>query len=226
MHEEHFRPWGHVSPDFWATVDSTRGGGERPEAAPRQAVPAESQPPPSPEPGDHGQDQDVPEAAKPAAQKSGQAVAADLPPGFHERIFAVTSAFNRPEDRHGLALAGIEAEKLDEELTELYGQHHTYTINVRELRGWLAYLSGDAGTAARWYLHTTGLQIQVHGPAHAQTQGSVRRAVHTWQQVTNPADIVGIGTGLVQVVAAVLGPESEAARFVQNRLKQTPQPQR
>ncbi|MET8822542.1 hypothetical protein [Streptomyces rochei] len=143
---------------------------------------------------------------------------------MHDRIASVASALHDPEDRHALGLAGVEAEKLDQELTQKYGQGHPHTVNIRELRGWIAHLAGDSETAARWYLHTTGLQISVHGPTHEQTQGSVRRAVHTWQQVTDPVAVVEIGSDLAKVVAAVLGPDSDAARFVQARVASSQAP--
>ncbi|MFH8642073.1 hypothetical protein [Streptomyces goshikiensis] len=91
-------------------------------------------------------------------------------------------------------------------------------MNLREIRGWLAFITGHPAVAARWYLHTTGLQIALHGARHEAAQGSVARAIHTWQQVKNPAEVVEVGMGLAQVVTAVLGEGSEAARYIQGRL--------
>ncbi|MEU9480726.1 hypothetical protein [Streptomyces sp. NPDC048191] len=232
MHEPHFHPWGTVTPDYWSTAAPAR-----PDAQPvtasvaRQTAPSAEQPPHAPVTKEAEPVQPNPAAAAATTQNSVPAqtteatAEAALPQGFQERIASVTAAFNSPENREGLAAAGVEAEKLDQELTEQFGQQHTYTINIRELRGWLAYLAGDPATAARWYLHTTGLQIGLHGPSHEQTQGSVRRAVHTWQQITDPAEVVQIGQDLAKVTAAVLGESSDVARYVQARMNAKQQPQ-
>ncbi|MEU0061258.1 hypothetical protein [Streptomyces sp. NPDC006334] len=225
MHE-HFRPWGNVTPDFWATSDPPRSETEHPMAvAPQQSALVDKEPPATPAAGHANvvQHQDVAATAGTAqqtasAQMSGSAAEVELPPGFQERIASVTSAFNHPEDHQRLHLAGVEAEMLDQELTEHYGQQHTHTINIREVRGWLANLAGQPEVAARWYLHTTGLQITLHGANHAHTEASARRAVHTWQQVTDPAAVVQIGGDLAKVVAVVFGEGSDVARFVQARL--------
>ncbi|MCC3772028.1 hypothetical protein, partial [Streptomyces sp. UNOC14_S4] len=117
-------------------------------------------------------------------------------------------------DRERLALAGIEAEKLDQEITAEYGAAHTHTINVRELRGWLAYLAGHRADAARWYLHTTGLQTEVWGAGHALTQASAQRAAHIWTSVTDPREALALGAELEAVLAATTGQDSRATRRV------------
>ncbi|WP_309049298.1 hypothetical protein [Streptomyces sp.] len=228
MHQ-HFRPWGTVSPEFWALTESARPeAGPAADPATPQQTSAATNPPDVTQKAESVQHSP---AAEPASQDSAPARPAEAdtegqtPPGLHDRIASVTSALHNPDDRHALGLAGVEAEKLDQELTQQYGQHHPFTVNIRELRGWIAHLAGDSGTAARWYLHTTGLQISVHGPTHEQTQGSARRAVHTWQQVTDPVAIVQIGIDLANVVAAVLGPDSDAARFVQARVASSQAPE-
>lgn len=231
MHEPHFRPWGTVTPDYWSTAASTRP------AVPASTASVAQQTSPAAERSPHAPVTKEPEPMQPnpataaatqnsePAQTTEMTAEAALPQGFQERIASVTAAFNNPEDRDGLAVAGAVAEKLDQELTEQFGQQHTYTINIRELRGWLAYLAGDPATAARWYLHTTGLQIGLHGPSHEQTQGSVRRAVHTWQQITDPAEVIQIGQDLAKVTAAVLGESSDVSRYVQTRMNAKHQPQ-
>ncbi|MFD3890432.1 hypothetical protein [Streptomyces microflavus] len=140
------------------------------------------------------------------------------PAAYQDRISAVVAAFSRPDDREALAAAAIEAEALDQEFTARYGQQHDHTVRLREVRGWLALLAGQPAVAARWYLHTTGLQIALRGAAHTETEGSVRRAVHAWQQVKDPAEVVQIGGDLAKVVTAALGEESDAARFIRARV--------
>ncbi|MFF8809827.1 hypothetical protein [Streptomyces omiyaensis] len=216
---DHYRPWGTATPHFWTSPDP-----DRPAAEPAADASAEA-----------GESGPVQHQAKQAAastdqeavaqQSAGDAAAlAELPPGFMERINAVTAAFGRPEDHHGLSVAGVEAEKLDQELTALFGERHTYTVNIRELRGWLAFMTGDHGTATRWYLHTAGLNIGLLGPSAPQSQESVKRAIHLWQQVTDHAEIVRLGSDLASVTALVLGSDDQALRFVQGRVARHQQP--
>ncbi|MGW9436720.1 hypothetical protein [Streptomyces sp. NPDC055607] len=243
MHDDHqqLRPWGTVTPAFWES-------GQAPDSAPDLEQPAQPavprQVPPaedvrrSPaalaeaETAEGVQAEAAPAAAGPdsaqqAAAASSSPSPEDGPPtAYQDRINAVVAAFGRPDDREGLAAAAIEAEKLDQEFTAQYGQQHAHTVRLREIRGWLALLAGQPAVAARWYLHTTGLQIALYGAAHAETEGSARRAVHTWQQVKDPAEVVHIGSDLAKVVSAALGENSDAARFVQARIaryQQVPQ---
>lgn len=217
MHEPHFRPWGTVTPDYWVTSETrtepVSTDTSSPTAVPQQAHAAEERATGAP-----ATDAEQSGAGASAQAATPAAEAVGLPEGFEDRIASVMAAFNDPTDRERLAAAGVEAEKLDQEITEQYGQQHTHTVNIREIRGWLAHLAGQPEIAARWYLHTTGLQITLHGANHAHTEASIRRAVHTWQQVTDPAQVVQIGGDLAKAVAAVLGEGSDAARFVQARL--------
>lgn len=140
------------------------------------------------------------------------------PPEYRDRINAITAAFGAAHDPARLAAAAVDAERLDQEITARYGQLHDHTVRLREIRGWLALLTGQPAVAARWYLHTSGLQIALYGADHAETEGSVRRAIHTWRQIKGPAEVVQIGGDLAKVVTAVLGEDSDAARFIRARL--------
>ncbi|MGW0493509.1 hypothetical protein [Streptomyces olivaceus] len=216
---DHYRPWGAATPDFWASPDADRPTAAPAAAAVQQAPQAQERPPTSISAAEAKEGSSPVQEAGPVQRASGPAAApAELSPGFTERINAVTAAFSRPDDHHGLSVAGVEAEKLDQELTALFGERHTYTVNIRELRGWLAFMTGDHGTATGWYLHTAGLNIGLLGPTAPQTQDSVKRAIHLWQQVTDRAEIVRLGSALASVVALVLGDEGEAFRFVQGRV--------
>ncbi|MEV4042831.1 hypothetical protein [Streptomyces sp. NPDC049744] len=245
MHDEHqqLRPWGTVTPDFWASGQAPASGPvtEQPvrpadPAVPQQAPPAEGL---RSSPAilakaevEEARDEAAPVAAaavpasaqQTAAASSSPSPEAGPPAAYQDRINAVVAAFDRPDDREGLAAAAIEAEKIDQEFTAQFGQQHAHTVRLREIRGWLALLAGQPAVAARWYLHTTGLQIALHGAAHAETEGSVRRAVHTWQQVKDPAEVVQIGGDLAKVVTAALGEDSDAARFIRARVARYQQP--
>lgn len=242
MHDEHqqLRPWGTVTPDFWERGQAPASGTVanhpvRPAevAVPQQAAPSaeQAQRPPAvltkPVVAEGAKPEAAPAVVPASAQQAAVSSSAptDGPPAaYQDRINSVVAAFSRPDDREGLAAAVVEAEKLDQEFTAQYGQQHAHTIRIREIRGWLALLVGQPAVAARWYLHTTGLQIALHGATHADTEGSVRRAVHTWQQVKDPAEVVQIGADLAKVVAAVLGGDTDAVRFIQARVARYQQP--
>ncbi|QIP74694.1 hypothetical protein [Streptomyces sp. VN1] len=246
MHDEHqqLRPWGTVTPDFWERGQAPESGPDLEQPArPVEPAVAQQTPPPqearrSPavparvETAEAAQAVTAQVAAAGPAATTGQAAAVssspspdDGPPAaYQDRINAIVATFGRPDDREGLADAAIEAEELDQEFTAQYGQQHRHTVRLREIRGWLALLAGQPAVAARWYLHTTGLQIGLYGAGHAETEGSVRRAVHTWQQVKDPSEVIQTGGDLAKVVIAVLGEDSDAARYVHGRLARYQQP--
>ncbi|GHG56683.1 hypothetical protein [Streptomyces griseocarneus] len=209
MHSMHFAPdddqvmapWGIVTPDFW--VDPAREQAQEPAQEPASATAA----PAAPTPGPTAQPEENPAAPPPP------------PEAYRERIDKVVAAFATPGDQARLAEAGVEAERLDEEITAQYGPAHTHTVNVRELRGWLAHLSGESGVAVRWYLHTTGLQMAAWGPGHELTQGSAQRAAHIWMGITDPVEALAVGSELMAMLVAVTGHDSKAARKVRAGMK-------
>ncbi|MGW1819088.1 hypothetical protein ACWCQM_36695 [Streptomyces sp. NPDC002125] len=227
MDDEVFRPWGIVTPEYWVNgSDRSDVGGTT--VVPQQEFSGAGEAP-SGLPGAHaGVDSAVLPVQTPLPVPQGSALPSQSrpPKAYLERINSIVAAFGSPDDRTGLAAATIEAEALDRELTAKYGQPHPYVIGIRELRGWLALLLGEPDVAARWYLHTTGLQIALRGATHTEAEGSARRAVHTWQQVKDPADVVQIGLDLAKVVTAVLGEDSDAASFIRARVARYEQPTR
>ncbi|MFD0386484.1 hypothetical protein ACFQ2B_40525 [Streptomyces stramineus] len=119
-----------------------------------------------------------------------------------------------PIDPQRLAAANVEAERIDREFTATFGAAHSHTINVRELRGWIAHLMGQPAAAARWYLHTTGLQAQVWGTEHEFTRASAERAVQQWSGVTDPTERLALGSELLPMLRVVTGETSDATRAV------------
>ncbi|MFE5866334.1 hypothetical protein ACFQ77_38140 [Streptomyces virginiae] len=250
MHDEQqqLRPWGAVTSDFWERGQTPRPGTAGSEADSAETEPAPRQPPAAHESGraaaaaPAGRPEEKPaqsevvqagsvqtaEATVPAQGTTASASpshAADRPVAHLDQINAIIATFSRPDDRDGLATAAIEAEQLDQEFTAQYGQRDPHTVSIREIRGWLALLMGQPTVAARWYLHTTGLQIALHGATHANTDSSMQRAIHTWQQVKDPAEVVQIGTDLAKVVTAVFGEDTDAYRYIQARVAHYRRPQ-
>ncbi|MFV8133175.1 hypothetical protein [Streptomyces syringium] len=177
-------PWGTVSIGFWHTPDST----------PATAV--------------------LPREPEPAPGAAEQREVPPPPAEYRERIEAVTTACVPPVDPQRLAAAAVEAERIDQEFTTAYGAAHSHTINMRELRGWIAHLMGQPAAAARWYLHTTGLQAQVWGAEHEFTRASAERAVQQWSGVTDPAERLALGSELLPMLRVVTGETSAATRAV------------
>lgn len=138
------------------------------------------------------------------------------PERYRARIDAVSAAA-RDEDPARRAAAAVDAERLDEEITAAYGQHHIHTIQIRELRGWLAHMTGDHETAVRWHLHTAALQAATAGPAHPLTRAALRRAAHLWFSVNGSA-AVPLGTALLEL-ASFDGTDSELHRHLTARMK-------
>ncbi|MFF1737224.1 hypothetical protein [Streptomyces sp. NPDC058247] len=220
MHEQQqqFAPWGTVTPTYWHV-----GQPEQPVQAAHVPQTREA-PAPEPEPVHRPDADGQPEAQ---AQTSGavnesqvsEAGSGGPPAEYQARISAIVAAFDAPDDAARLDGAAVDAEQLDQEFTAQYGQQHPHTINLRELRGWLAYLQGQMGTAARWYLHTTGLQAQVWGSRHQVTQGSVQRAVHIWLSIPDAGESFAVGQELLAMLAAVTGEGSGLSRKVRSRLE-------
>ncbi|MGW6877012.1 hypothetical protein [Streptomyces xanthophaeus] len=74
-----------------------------------------------------------------------------------------------------LERANILAEELDARTTAAHGEEHIETVRVREVRAYLALLTGHHETAVAWYLHVVRLHAALHGPDHEETNLAVRR---------------------------------------------------
>ncbi|MFI0733306.1 hypothetical protein ACH4S9_30495 [Streptomyces sp. NPDC021225] len=215
--EETFAPWGTVSPAFWdftalqpspspTAEQAARSAPAALAASGPQAASRLSAAEPVPDPG-----------PRPQPRQPAQAAPEPPPAKYRERVATVTTAF-QTGDRGHLAWATIEADQLDQQITAEFGPAHPHTINMRELRGWLAHLMGHHATAARWYLHTTSLQAAVVGHHHSLTRASARRALFTWTSITDPQEKLSVGADVLAMLAATGGRDSKAARSLRARL--------
>jgi hypothetical protein len=192
-------PWGIVTPGFWhVTPDQAPSEGGEMTAA-RQ--------PESPLP-----------LPTPAEPETGHYVPPGPPPEYAPRIAAVFAALERPTDAAELAAAGVEAEKLDREITARFGEAHSHTVNVREIRGWLALETQQPETATRWYLHTTGLQCRVWGAGHGFTRGSAQRAVAAWSTIADSGRARALGDAVLTMLQQTVGEQDRMTVHVRRRL--------
>ncbi|MGW6867127.1 hypothetical protein [Streptomyces sp. NPDC054901] len=197
--ETELLPWGVVDPAFWQTdVEPDPAPIEHADTASTTSTATETVPVTDDTAADQGDEAGVPEEYGP-------------------QVARITAAFVDPEPPR-LEAAAVEAALLDAQLTARYGERHPHTVNARELRGWLALLSGDPSTAARWYLHTASTNATLVGPTAPNTVASAQRAVHCWSRVTDVATLLETGPSLSALVASSLGSGSDTARYVRTRL--------
>ncbi|MBC2878432.1 MULTISPECIES: hypothetical protein [Streptomyces] len=216
MNDEHllFRPWGTATHEFWQSDPPEQlSGAGREESAPLPTRQAPSS--------------DVAEASRAEPVNSRREAASPPPPpeSYRERIAAIAAAFANPQDLPRLHAASVEAERVDQEFTAIYGDKHSHTIQIRELRGWVAHLLGRSEDAARWYLHTAGLQFHVRGADDPLTQTSARRAVEHWRGIRDAQAQRSVGAELSTLLAAVMGESSEPYRMVRSVLDDVPSTQ-
>ena len=111
------------------------------------------------------------------------------------------------------AEAAVLAEKLDQDVTHEYGGFHLYTAQVREVRGYLATLTGDHATGLAWYLHGARLRATIQGPDHPDVTAASRRALALWRAI--PPDNLErphLGAELLRVATELQGEGAEVVR--------------
>ncbi|MFJ2817131.1 hypothetical protein ACIQOU_28595 [Streptomyces sp. NPDC091279] len=168
MSEPLYRPWGTVTPEFWAVP----AGGAT-------AVP-------------HG-----------------------LPPEtLRVRLVEVAEI----AQEGGLGDAAALAAQLDQDVAAEYGEGHLHTVQVREVRGYLAALVGDYGTGLAWYLHAVQLRADAQGSGHPDVDAATRRAYSLWHSMPPEADRLRLGTELLTVVTGIHGADSAIARRIREQL--------
>ncbi|MFC9817865.1 hypothetical protein ACFVJM_38115 [Streptomyces virginiae] len=203
-----YRPWGNVSSAFWDRPDTV----------------ADAQPVSPPRPMKTGQaPMAAPEPENPRGTTPEQAAtspAPEIPAAYRDGILFVTSAFTSKEPET-LQRAIVEAERLNQAMTAEYGERDARTINVREMSGWLAHLTGRHADATRWYLHTVGLLSALFGNGDPRTRDSARRGVATWLAITDPSEAETLAPTVLAMAVAVDGEGSNTVRVVHQRMEST-----
>ncbi len=187
-----YHPWGVVSPAFWA--------GSEAQTPPDTPSEAEAQ-----EPG---------QLRAPAASDAAASDAETPGPGpdVYQGLATIQEAV--AAGRHGEAQALAEA--LDQAVTAVRGEVDLDTIQIREVRGYLADLTGDPAKGLDWYLHTLRLRSRLHGPDSPDTDAAARRAYSLWR--TLPADEAQNAAGsLLAAINQAQGPDAVAARWTRLR---------
>ncbi|MET9959463.1 hypothetical protein ABZ128_10340 [Streptomyces sp. NPDC006326] len=125
-----------------------------------------------------------------------------------ERIAEISALATEGALKKATLLAG----QLDEDHTAACGGTvTTATADIREIRGYLASLSGDHRAAVGWYLHMVRLRAGLHGPHHPDTEAAVRRTYSLWRGIGNPVLSHRLGQELLTSVIGLQGPHSAAA---------------
>ncbi|MFF6815209.1 hypothetical protein ACFZAG_35790 [Streptomyces sp. NPDC012403] len=114
--------------------------------------------------------------------------------------------------------AAALAARLDQDVTAEYGELHLHTIQVREVRGYLAALAGDHPSGLSWYLHAAQLRVTIQGPGHPDVEAATRRAYSLWLAMPPEADRQRLGTDLLTVAGDIHGPDSQIVRRIRERL--------
>ncbi|MBT2478148.1 hypothetical protein [Streptomyces sp. ISL-94] len=122
-----------------------------------------------------------------------------------------------------LARANTLAEDLDARITAAHGEAHADTVRVREVRAYLAHLTGHHGTAVAWYLHVVRLHAVLHGPEHPETALAVRRAYSMWKALPAP-DATRLADDLLEAFTELRGAGQQASLRMRKHLEQLRQP--
>ncbi|MET8394557.1 hypothetical protein ABZV59_21970 [Streptomyces anthocyanicus] len=168
MPESLYRPWGTVTPEFWAAPD-----------------PGTTPSPPG---------------LTPDMLRAGLVKTAEIAQAGH------------------LLDAAALAARIDRDATAEYGELHLHTIQVREVRGYLAALAGDHSSGLSWYLHAAQLRVTIQGPGHPDVEAATRRAYSLWRAVPPGPDRQRLGAALLAVATDIHGADSPLVHHIRGRL--------
>lgn len=114
--------------------------------------------------------------------------------------------------------AAALAARIDQDATAEYGELHLHTIQVREVRGYLAALIGDHSSGVSWYLHAAQLRVTIQGPGHPDVEAATRRAYSLWRAVPPEPDRQRLGAALLTVATDIHGPHSPLVHHIREAL--------
>ncbi|MGW2252564.1 hypothetical protein ACWCXH_20540 [Kitasatospora sp. NPDC001660] len=190
LHEDQpARPWGTVTPAFWAVPEEPVVGEDEGLYYEEPPVFAAAR-------------SNLPEPPSPA-------------PDFAHRFAELTATLGQPQTNGALMTAAAKAGELDQEVTAALGPADPNVANVRELRGLIARLQGRPAEAARWHLHTTGLHIAAGGAGTARARASAKHALADWREILDPAERAAVGREFLPVLTAIAGLTAPPVREVQ-----------
>jgi hypothetical protein len=114
--------------------------------------------------------------------------------------------------------AFLLATQLDRDSVDQYGEGHMYTVQVREVRGYVAALAGDFAAGVGLYLHTARLRLSIQGPDHPEVEQATLRAYSMWRSMPPNEERSEVGTELLNTVVAIHGPHAPLAREIRDSL--------
>ncbi|MET8623497.1 hypothetical protein ABZW30_07025 [Kitasatospora sp. NPDC004669] len=194
LHEDQpARPWGTVTPDFWAVADES--GWADDEEALGYEEPA------------------VFAAAR--ASLPGNSSADD----FARRFAELATCLNRPCTDAELALAAQDAGLFDQNVTAALGPADSNIASVRELRGLIARRQGHHTEAARWHLHTAGLHVVASGVSDPRARASAKHTLADWRDIPDPAERAAVAREILPMLTAIAGPGAKPTKEVQAYLE-------
>lgn len=222
-------PWGTVAPGFWDSGEQNTAAAQVQNASVTPApVPPEipPEPPKAPRAALEAVPTEpaavAPAEPQPAVRPDAEAAVGLLagpPPEYAARVTAVFRAIENKADAAGLAEAAAEAERLDQEITGRFGEVHSHSISIREMRGWLALETRQAETAVRWYLHTTGLQARLWPAGSEFITRSAERAVYAWSVIADPERSQVLSGDVLMMLQHTLGEDHQLTVKVRRHLE-------
>ncbi|MGW2562269.1 hypothetical protein ACWCXB_24030 [Streptomyces sp. NPDC001514] len=114
--------------------------------------------------------------------------------------------------------AAMLAGQLDRDTTDAYSEGHIYSVQVREVRGYVAALAGDFATGVRHYLHCARTRLTIHGHRHPDVEQSTLRAYSMWRAMPMTEERFVIGNELLGTAVAILGADAPLAREIRSNL--------
>ncbi|MCB5181950.1 hypothetical protein [Streptomyces antimicrobicus] len=141
--------------------------------------------------------------------------------GVGGRLAAIAATAEAGE----VARAAAQAEALDGEVSRAHGEQHPALVDIREVRGYLAHLTGQHTAAVRWYLVAVRLRAELTGPTHPQTALAVRRTFSLWRSIPG-GEALTLAAELLTTVIAVEGPRSRTVRHIGGQLLALSEPGR